>query len=60
MSNNKPYKRWRATIKEVGNPNVLQPELWGHADLDDARKHWGLPNRDVEWFTIEDVTNETD
>lgn len=51
-------RHWKVTIKEVGNPRLLTPELVGDYELEDVRKHFGLDDRDVEWYTITEITKE--
>lgn len=53
----KPYRNWKVTIKEVGG-DVLTPELHGPYDLEDVKKHFGLEEPDVEWYSIEEIKNE--
>ena len=45
-------------IKEVCNPVLLTPELVGDYELEDVRKHFGLDEQDVEWYTITEITKE--
>lgn len=51
-------RHWKVVIKEVGNSVLLTPELVGDYELEDVRKHFGLDEQDVEWFTITEVTKE--
>ena len=55
-------RRWRCTIKEVGNDHLLTPELWGddYTDENACVKHWGLKESDVEWYKLEEITNKDD
>lgn len=48
-------KGWRARIKEVGNPHLLTPELYGDFDEEYAIKFWGLNQPDVEWYKLEAI-----
>ena len=49
------YKKWKCTIKEVGNEHPLVTELWGCYDEGDCVRHWGLRNSDVEWYKLEEI-----
>lgn len=52
---NLEYKRYKVTIKEVGNTHLLTPELYGYYDRDYVIKFFGLNNKDVEWYEIEEI-----
>lgn len=49
------YKRWKVTVKEVGNDTILTPEVWGDKTEEDVIEQLGLRNQDVEWYRIEDL-----
>lgn len=51
-------RHWKVVIKEVCNSVLLTPELVGDYELEDVRKHFGLDERDVEWYTITEITKE--
>ena len=51
-------RHWKVVIKEVCNPVLLTPELVGDYELEDVRKHFGLDEQDVEWYTITEITKE--
>lgn len=51
---NMEYKRWKVTLKEVGNDTILTPEVWGYCTEEDVIEKLGLRNQDVEWYRIED------
>ena len=50
-------RRWRCTIKEVGNDKPIVSEYWGddYFDENDCVKWWGLKNPDVEWYKLEEI-----
>jgi hypothetical protein len=51
-------RHWKVTIKEVGCPRLLTPELEGDYELEDVRQYFGLDKPDVEWYQISELTEE--
>lgn len=53
-------RKWRCTIKEVGNDHPLVSEYWGDDYVDESFcvKWWGLKNPDVEWYRLEEIKEE--
>ena len=53
-------RKWRVTIKEVGNDHPLVSEYWGDDYVDEkfCVNWWGLKNPDVEWYRLEEVKEE--
>ena len=47
-------KTYNVTIKEVGNPNLLNPSYTGEVDRDFIIDFFGLNEPDVEWYKIEE------
>lgn len=47
-------KIFKAKIKEKDNEHILTPELWtdDYHTIEDAEKHWGVHNDDVEWYEM--------
>ena len=48
------YKRWKVRVKEVGNDNILTPEVWGYCTKEQVIEFLGLDKPDVEWYEIEE------
>ena len=46
-------KKWKITIKEVGNPHEIVTYYYGRVDYDYVKEFFGLEQPDVEWFRIE-------
>lgn len=47
-------RHWKITVKKVTEPLPVVTEV--NADsLDEVRQDFGLEEKDVEWFTIEEV-----
>lgn len=44
---------YKVTIKEVNNDHVLHTSITTDQYLDYVRRHFGLEEPDVEWYTIE-------
>lgn len=49
------YRRFRVSIKEKGNGNVLHPEYHGCVGEDFLIRFFGLNDTDVEWYKIEEI-----
>lgn len=49
------YKRWKVRVKEVGNDNILTPEVWGYYTKEQVIEFLGLNKPDVEWYEMEEV-----
>lgn len=49
------YKRWKVRVKEVGNDNILTPEVWGYYTKEQVIEFLGLDKPDVEWYEMEEV-----
>lgn len=54
---NKPFRKWKVTIKEVFSELPIHTELHGHFDLEDVKDHFGLEEPDVDWYNIEEIKN---
>ena len=52
------YRHFEARIKEVGNDHILTPSYSGCVDKAFLIKFWGLDAPDIEWYEINEVTNE--
>ena len=50
------YRHWRVTIKETYMIEPLTTELHGNYDENDVVKHYGLKQKDVEWYKLEELT----
>lgn len=51
-------KHYRVTIKEIGKDGVLTPQFHGEIDRAGLIKFFGLNEPDVEWYKIEELTDE--
>ena len=53
-------RKWRCTIKEVGNGRPLVSEYSGNDYVDEkfCVDWWGLKNPDVEWYKLEEIKEE--
>jgi hypothetical protein len=50
------YKRWKVRVKEVGNDNILTPEVWGYYTKEQVIEFLGLNKPDVEWYEMEEIS----
>lgn len=46
-------KVWKLQIKEIGNDNILTPQLWADVNEEYVINFYGLKNPDIEWYKIE-------
>lgn len=50
-------RHFKATIKETSG-HILHPEYFGDVDKEFLINFWGCNDPDVEWYIIEEVTND--
>ena len=54
------YRHWRVTIKERAMSHPITTELHGCYDRQEVIKHFGLDEPDVEWYKVEEITQDAD
>lgn len=50
-------RHFKATIKETSG-HILHPEYFGDVDKEFLINFWGCNEPDVEWYIIEEVTDD--
>lgn len=54
----KSMRHWKIIIKETGRPKPIETQHHGNLDRQGVIDFFGLDNCDVEWYKIEEITEQ--
>ena len=56
----KEIKTFEVVVKEKMNDHPIKTSYTGACEREDVINFYGLREPDVEWFTVNEVTNDTE